>query len=105
VELYEAMTNAPATRRFRTDPVPPGVVRRVLGHARFAPSGGNRQPWRVVAIDDPDLRTRLRELYVPSWNEYIGGARQALDAPEPPEGMPESALRRLRRVDRFAHHL
>jgi nitroreductase len=105
VELYEAMTNAPATRRFRSEPVPPDVLRRVLDNARFAPSGGNRQPWRVVAVDDPELRQKLRDLYVPNWDQYLGDARALLDADEPPEGVSPGRFQGLRRADRFARNL
>ena len=43
MDLYTAMRTAISTRDFTTDPVPLEIVHRVLDHARFAPSGGNRQ--------------------------------------------------------------
>jgi nitroreductase len=52
-------------------PVPADVVARVLDTARFAPSGGNRQGWRVVVVDDPAKRRALRDLYLPGWYEYL----------------------------------
>jgi nitroreductase len=42
MELSVAMRTAASTRRFRSDPVPDGILYRVLDNARFAPSGGNR---------------------------------------------------------------
>ena len=35
-------------------PVPSEVIERVLDNARFAPSGGNRQGWRVIVVTDAD---------------------------------------------------
>ena len=70
MKLDEAMRGAASVRRFRPDPVPDDVVYRVLDTARFAPSGGNRQGWRVVAVKDPETRRRLRDLYLRSWVEY-----------------------------------
>jgi nitroreductase len=32
------------------DPIPEALVREILDVARFAPSGGNLQPWRVIAV-------------------------------------------------------
>ena len=43
----------------------------MLENARFAPSGGNRQGWRVVVVTDPDTRRRMRECYEAPWNHYM----------------------------------
>ena len=71
MDLYEVMRCAPTTRRFEGDPVPREILRRVLHSARFAPSGGNRQGWRVVVVRDPLTRRRLRDLYQTGWYEYL----------------------------------
>jgi nitroreductase len=71
MELRQALSTTGAVRDFRPDPVPDGVVRRVLEVARFAPSGGNRQSWRVIVVKDPAIRSRLRDLYLPPWYEYL----------------------------------
>jgi hypothetical protein len=48
IGLYEAMRTLRAVRRLRPDPVPNDVLHRVLEAATWAPTGGNRQPWRVI---------------------------------------------------------
>ena len=70
VELYDVMRSTPAVREFTDDPFPDDVLQRVLDNARFAPSGGNRQGWRVVVVRDEAARRRLRDLYLRSWTEY-----------------------------------
>jgi nitroreductase len=47
------------------------VLRSVLDDARFAPSGGNRQGWRVAVVRDVGLRRRLADACAPVWNEYV----------------------------------
>jgi 5,6-dimethylbenzimidazole synthase len=47
-------------RRFRPDPLPDGLVDRLLGEAMLGPSVGNAQPWRWVIVTDPDRRARIR---------------------------------------------
>jgi nitroreductase len=82
MDLYEAMRCAPTSRRFTDHPVPTEVLTRVLENARFAPSGGNRQGWRVVVVRDAERRAALRELYQPHWRAYMeqtGGARVLAD--------------------------
>jgi nitroreductase len=102
-ELYEVMRCAPSTRHFTDDPVSREVLERVLENARFAPSGGNRQGWRVVVITDPDTRRRLRELYQEPWDAYMvkTGGRAALDAGDA-SGLPAGRLRMLRGADEYA---
>jgi nitroreductase len=104
MDLYETMCCAPTTRRFSSDPVPGEVLGRVLENARFAPSGGNRQGWRVVAVQQAGTRRALRDLYQPHWRAYMeqtGGAavladRELIDSP---------VGRRVKRADEFAEHI
>jgi nitroreductase len=70
VELTEVMRTAGAVRTFEDRPVEDSTVWRILDQARFAPSGGNRQPWHVTVVKDPALRGSLRDLCVLSWREY-----------------------------------
>jgi nitroreductase len=102
-DLYEVMRCAPSTRHFTDQPVPRETLERVLDNARFAPSGGNRQGWRVVVITDRDIRRRLRELYEEPWDAYMvkTGGRAALDAGEA-SGLPRGRLRMLRGADEYA---
>ena len=71
VELYDVMRTTPATRRFTSEAVGDDVLHRMLDSARFAPSGGNRQPWRVIVVKDPELRRGLRDAYDMGWREYM----------------------------------
>lgn len=102
-DLYELMRCVPSTRRFTDEPVARATVERVLDSARFAPSGGNRQGWRVIVVTDADTRRTLRELYAPHWNAYMEatGMRSALDAGES-SGLPPGRLRMLQSADEYA---
>ena len=71
MDLTEAMRTTPATREFADTPVDDAVLERVLESARFAPSGGNRQPWRVIVVKDQEIRRAVRDHYVLGWREYI----------------------------------
>jgi nitroreductase len=94
------MRCAPSTRAFTDAPVADAVLDRVLDAARFAPSGGNRQGWRVVVVRDPATRRRLRELYVPHWEDYMEatGGRAALAGDE----LQPGRRRMLEAADTFA---
>src|ERR671919_2109560 len=76
MELILTLRTTAAIRAFTDEPVPEATVHAVLDDARFAPSGGNRQPWRVAVVLDPAVRGRLGELMRPVWHDYV--ARAAL---------------------------
>lgn len=71
MELYDVMRTTFACREFTGDPVPDEVLYRIMEHARFAPSGGNRQGWRVINVTDMALRQRLAELSLPAATRYL----------------------------------
>jgi nitroreductase len=71
MELRTALTTTGAFRDFSPEPVDDATLARVLEVARFAPSGGNRQGWRVVVVQDPATRRRIRAAYLASWYEYL----------------------------------
>jgi len=70
MDLREALRTTGAVRAFTDQAVAPEVLADVLDTARFAPSGGNRQPWKVAIVEDLELRSGLRALMQPTWNEY-----------------------------------
>jgi nitroreductase len=78
MELRAALRTTGAVREFDGSPVDRATVYDLLETARFAPSGGNRQGWRVVLVEDPDTRRALRELYLSGWYEYVAIARAGL---------------------------
>ncbi len=43
-------------RRFRRDPLPGGLVERLLAQAELSPSVGHSQPWRWVRVTDSGQR-------------------------------------------------
>ena len=49
-DLLTALRTRRSCRAFTADPVPRATLQAVLDAARWAPSGGNIQPWRVIAV-------------------------------------------------------
>lgn len=56
MNVSEAVERRISVRAFKPDPVPAGLVRELLERAARAPSGGNLQPWRVIALAGEPLR-------------------------------------------------
>jgi nitroreductase len=115
MDLVETLRTTGAVREFRDEPVPDDVLWRVLDTARFAPSGGNRQGWRVVVVKDPETRRQLRELYLMGWYEYVAIQGSGMTAWAPTNDRaaeaqavskaPELAAQALTRPGGFAERL
>lgn len=78
MDLIQALTTTGAVRDFSSAPVPDETLYRILETARFAPSGGNRQAWRVIVVKDRETRSRLRDLYLVGWYEYLAARAAGL---------------------------
>jgi nitroreductase len=59
MELYDVMRTTFAAREFTGDPVPDATLVKILEAARFAPSGGNRQGWKVIVVRDQKTKDEL----------------------------------------------
>jgi nitroreductase len=71
MELYDVMRTTFAAREFTDEPLPNETLFKILDHARFAPSGGNRQGWRVIVVRDRATREALAALTVPAAQRYV----------------------------------
>lgn len=106
MDLYDAMRTNPSCRYFTDEPVDDTIIYRVLDHARFASSGGNRQGWRTVVVTDPDLKRQVADLHRRQWDAYLDHAREGVvgynDADQARMSAGDRAQQRLTRTDDFA---
>ena len=88
MDLYDVMRTTGAVRHFTDDPLPDDVLHRILDHARFAPSGGNRQGAQVVVVRARETREALVRLVEPAARRYAaqGAAGESPWNPVAPPG-------------------
>ncbi len=60
MDLLELVQTRRSIRRFKPDPVPQEHLDRVLEAARWAPTAGNLQAWRMMVLSSEDERERVR---------------------------------------------
>lgn len=70
-DLATALRTTAAIRDFTARPVGREEIARILDVARFAPSGGNQQPWHVVSVEAPERREALGHHIVGAAREYV----------------------------------
>ena len=80
MDLYGVMRTTFAARDFVDEDVSDDLITRILDNARFAPSGGNRQGWKVIVVRDPATRAELAPLIRPTFQKYVAQV-QAGEAP------------------------
>jgi nitroreductase len=59
--FYQEMDRRRSVRDFSDRPVPRELIELAIRTAATAPSGAHRQPWRFVAVSEPDIKRRIRE--------------------------------------------
>jgi nitroreductase len=99
MDILGALRTTGAVRGFTDDAVGDDVVAAILDDARFAPSGGNQQPWRVAVVRDTAVRRDMAALMRPVWEEYAGaqaaGKRAfafGVSTGDPPVAVPNALL-------------
>ncbi len=70
MELFDVMRTTFAAREFTDEPLPDATLFNILDRARFAPSGGNRQGWRVIVVRERATREALAALTAPAAKRY-----------------------------------
>jgi nitroreductase len=70
MELYDVMTTTFSGREFTDEPLPDETLFKMLDRARFAPSGGNRQGWKVIVVRDRKTREGLAAATEPAAKRY-----------------------------------
>jgi nitroreductase len=61
VETSLTIASRRETRRYDERPIPPDVERAILDAGRLAGSSKNKQPWRFLVVESPEIRERLAE--------------------------------------------
>ena len=60
-------------RAYKPDPIPDEYIQKIIEAARWAPSGGDAQPWEFVVIKRKDIKDKIAALFM----ESIKPLRQA----------------------------
>lgn len=80
-------------RRFRREPLPDGLIERLLAQAALSPSVGHSQPWRFVRVRDEAQREAVRQSFARCNAEALAdyeGERARLYASLKLEGLREA---------------
>jgi nitroreductase len=71
MDVVKAIKTRRSIRRFKADEVSDELIRKLIDAARWAPSGGNAQPWVFVVIRDGQVKGKVRSFLVDRALRYI----------------------------------
>ena len=75
MELFEALRARESCRAYSSQALEKEKIEKLLEVACMAPSAGNGQPWRFVAVTDPAILKPLAEMTrAPRINHWVGEA-------------------------------
>lgn len=60
-DFHREMARRRSVRSFSDQPLPDGLLERLIATAGTAPSGANQQPWSFVVVTDPGLKREIRQ--------------------------------------------
>ncbi|MHC5212817.1 MAG: nitroreductase family protein [Planctomycetota bacterium] len=70
--FYETMRTRRTVRMFSDKPVSRETIEWIVRAAGSAPSGANKQPWRFVCVQDPELKRAIRLAAEKEEQEFYG---------------------------------
>jgi nitroreductase len=107
LSIDEVLTTTRAVRKRLdvTRPVPRAVIEECLDLALQAPNGSNRNDWRWIVVDDPDMVRKLADEYKAAMGVLQSGAMPSpryLTGADPREDkLLESAYALVEKLDRM----
>lgn len=71
--FHELMDRRRSVREFSDRPVPKALIDELVRTASTAPSGAHKQPWTFCAVNDAELKRRIREAAEEEERRNYGG--------------------------------
>ncbi len=65
METLECIKARKSMRKYKSDPVPLEVLKKVLEALQWAPSWANTQCWEILVVDDAELKVKLQACLPP----------------------------------------
>jgi nitroreductase len=101
IDLLEGIATARSIRRYLPDPVPEGVLAKILWAGTRAPSGTNRQPFRFIVLRDSEKAREIKSLMGAAFRR--GWGHKSSTESWGKEGDTAHSTRRVRSMEAMQH--
>jgi len=79
LDLLSAIRERRSIRSYKPDPVPLEMMEKLIDAGRWAPTGGNRQYWKFIAVTDPGVMKMVKRVSPMMWGESPAAILVCLD--------------------------
>lgn len=77
MNFQEVIQHRQSVRKYRDKPVEKGKIEKLVEAVHVAPSACNSQPWKLIIVDDPELKNEVAKATFStaiSFNKFATGA-------------------------------
>lgn len=67
MDFYDVLKKRRSIRSYKSDPVPPESLQRILEAVQCAPTACNRQPFKFFIVKEETVRKKLASVYCEDW--------------------------------------
>lgn len=79
MDISNLIKNRRSIRRYKTDPVPIELIEEIIDAGRWAPTGGNKQYWKFIVVDDEKVMKMVQRVSPMFWGEAPAAIFVCLD--------------------------
>ena len=76
--FQELINHRQSVRKYREKPVEQGKIEKIIEAVHIAPSACNSQPWKLIIVDEPDLKNEVAKA---TFSKTVAFNKFALEAP------------------------
>jgi len=58
-DILDIITSRQSIRKYTNEPIPDEMIDKIIEAARYAPSGENEQPWRLIVVRNPETIKKI----------------------------------------------
>ncbi len=93
-DILDVISSRKSIRYYTTDPIPQDMIMKIVEAGRWAPTGENYQPWKLLVVKNPETKaaiTRLSKIGTGSRGtaEYSMNLLQRFDGVKEAKGVEE----------------
>ncbi len=70
MDLFDAIRGRRSIRKFKQDQVPEEDIRRMIEAATLAPSAGNKQMWKFIAVSNKQILKEMAEAVIKKLDDF-----------------------------------
>ena len=76
--FQELINHRQSVRKYREKPVEPWKIEKIIEAVHIAPSACNSQPWKLIIVDEPDLKNEVAKA---TFSKTVAFNKFAVEAP------------------------